>query len=113
MVGIDNSTIDAMLAQMRSAVANVNLPTAITSKEIEPSQGAVDFGHIFKNQLDAVNNLQKNSQQLSQNYSLGDDSINLSDVMIASQKAGIAMQTSIQVRNKLVTAYNDIMNMSI
>jgi flagellar hook-basal body complex protein FliE len=50
---------------------------------------------------------------MSERFSLGDDSVNLSDVMIASQKSTIAMQASIQVRNKLVVAYNDIMNMSI
>jgi flagellar hook-basal body complex protein FliE len=113
MVAIDNSKIEAMVAQMRSAVSNVQSPQSPAVSGLEPSQGAVDFAQVFKNQLDQVNSLEKNSQQLSQRFSLGDDSVNLSDVMIATQKSGIAMQASIQVRNKLVMAYNDIMNMSI
>ena len=113
MIGIDNSKMDAMVAQIRNAVANVELPKTVESNSVEPTVGAVDFANIFKNQLDQVNHLEKNAQQLQQRFSLGDDSVNLSDVMIASQKSGISMQAAIQVRNKLITAYNDIMNMSI
>jgi flagellar hook-basal body complex protein FliE len=43
----------------------------------------------------------------------GDDSVSLSEVMIAGQKANIALQATIQVRTKLVAAYNDIMNMQV
>jgi flagellar hook-basal body complex protein FliE len=113
MIAIDSSKIEAMVAQMRSAVSNVQSPQYPALNNLEPTQGAVDFAQVFKSQLDQVNGLEKNSQQLSERFSLGDDSVNLSDVMISSQKAGIAMQASIQVRNKLVIAYNDIMNMSV
>jgi flagellar hook-basal body complex protein FliE len=44
---------------------------------------------------------------------MGDDSVSLSDVMIAGQKANIAFQATIQVRNKLVSAYQDMMNMQV
>ena len=44
---------------------------------------------------------------------MGDDSVSLSDVMIAGQKANISFQATIQVRNKLVSAYQDIMNMQV
>jgi len=50
---------------------------------------------------------------LSQRFALGDDSVNLSDVMISMQKAGISFQSTVQVRNKLVSAYQDIMNMQV
>ena len=113
MNAIDNSKLEAMVAQIRGAVANVESPQSPGVASLEPTQGAVDFSQIFKSHLDQVNGLQKTSQNISERFSLGDDSVNLSDVMIASQKSSIAMQTSIQVRNKLVAAYNDIMNMSI
>jgi flagellar hook-basal body complex protein FliE len=50
---------------------------------------------------------------LGQRFALGDTKVNLSDVMIASQKASVAIQTSVQVRNKVVAAYQSIMNMQI
>jgi flagellar hook-basal body complex protein FliE len=113
MNAIDNSKLEAMVAQIRGAVANVQSPQSPGIASLEPTQGAVDFSQIFKSHLDQVNSLEKTSQNMSERFSLGDDSVNLSDVMIASQKSTIAMQASIQVRNKLVAAYNDIMNMSI
>lgn len=113
MAAIDNGKIEAMVTQMRNAVSNVQAPKTPAIDNVEPSQGAVNFGQVFKAQLDQVNGLQKNAQQLGERFSMGDDSINLSDVMIASQKSGIALQTTIQVRNKLVSAYHDIMNMQV
>ena len=50
---------------------------------------------------------------LSKRFQMGDDSVNLSDVMISMQKASIQFQATAQVRNKLVQAYHDIMNMQV
>jgi flagellar hook-basal body complex protein FliE len=44
---------------------------------------------------------------------MGDDKVSLSDTMIEMQKANISFQTTLQVRNKFVQAYNDIMNMQV
>jgi flagellar hook-basal body complex protein FliE len=60
-----------------------------------------------------LNNIEKHSVSLGQRFALGDTKVNLSDVMIASQKASVAIQTSVQVRNKVVAAYQSIMNMQI
>jgi flagellar hook-basal body complex protein FliE len=46
-------------------------------------------------------------------FVLGDDKVSLSDTMIAMQKADISFKTAVQVRNKMVAAYNDIMNMQV
>jgi flagellar hook-basal body complex protein FliE len=63
--------------------------------------------------LDDVNGAQSKAKVMGERFALGDDSVNLSDVMIASQKASIAFQATVQVRNKLVSAYQDIMNMQV
>lgn len=111
MIAIDSGKIAAMVAQMRSAVATIQAP--VSPVTIGQAKGGVDFGQVFKAQMDQVNGLHQNAEKLGQRFSLGDDSVNLSDVMIASQKSSIALQTTIQARNKLVTAYHDIMNMQI
>ena len=49
----------------------------------------------------------------AQRFALGDNSVSLSDAMISLQKSGIALQQTIQVRNKLVEAYQSMMNMGI
>ena len=114
MIAIDGGEIEAMVAQMRSTVSNVKLPNSIESKVNQsPSASGVDFAQVFKNQLEQANQLQNNAQQLGQKYTLGDNSVNLSDVMIGYQKSSIALQTTVQIRNRLVSAYHDIMNMQV
>lgn len=100
-----------MVAQLK-AVALKAQPGA-TPVEKGGSAAPVDFAQALKASLDQVNSMQTHSQQLSQRFALGDNSVNLSDMMIAMQKSSIAMQATIQVRNKLVSAYQDIMNMQV
>lgn len=81
--------------------------------QVEQTAQPVDFAQVLKSTLDQVNDLQGNAKKMSQDFAMGDDSVNLSDVMIAMQKSSIAFQTSVQVRNKLVSAYRDIMTMQV
>ena len=81
--------------------------------QTEKPAGKVDFADALKATLDQVNSTQKNAEQLGQRFSSGDDSVNLSDVMISMQKASISFQATVQVRNKLVSAYHDIMAMQV
>lgn len=115
---IDTSKIEAMVAQLKAAAARASGPAApeadaAASQAGTTSMGRMDFANILKSSLDSVSDQQQQAGQLSKAYSMGDNSVNLSDVMIAGQKANIALQTTIQVRNKLVTAYTEIMNMQV
>lgn len=113
MISIDSRQIEAMLAQIRGSVSSLETSKSLRPAEANPSEQSLDFGQILKSQLDQVNARQETAKQLSERFSLGDDSVNLSDVMIASQKSGIALQTTVQLRNKLVSAYHEIMNMQV
>jgi flagellar hook-basal body complex protein FliE len=72
-----------------------------------------DFSGMLKNALDDVNNLQQTSGNLKQRFTLGDPSVSLIDTMVAAQKSGLAFDATLQVRNKLLQAYKDIMSMPI
>ncbi|WP_341501699.1 flagellar hook-basal body complex protein FliE [Gallaecimonas sp. GXIMD4217] len=72
-----------------------------------------DFASLFKQALDHVNGLQQESAQMARAVELGDPKVSVADAMIASQKAGIAFQATVQVRNKVVQAYQDVMNMPV
>jgi flagellar hook-basal body complex protein FliE len=108
---IDSSKIEAMIAQLRAAATRPD--SAINPIQGEKSAARTDFAGALKSALDQVNGAQTKSEELAKKFMLGDDSVNLSDVMINSQKANIAFQATIQVRNKLVSAYHDIMNMQV
>ncbi|MFT5590135.1 MAG: flagellar hook-basal body complex protein FliE [Bradyrhizobium sp.] len=109
---IDSGRIEAMISQLKAAatrpqaeVSNVAAgPVAVTKP---------GFADALKASLDGVNASQKTAVDLGSKFALGDDKVSLSDVMISSQKANIGFQATIQVRNKLVSAYQDIMNMQI
>lgn len=63
--------------------------------------------------LRATSNLQAESGRLSKAFSLDDPTVSLEQTMIAGAKSGIAFQATLQVRNRIVQAYTDIMNMQI
>lgn len=70
------------------------------------------FGDIFKKALNEVNTLQKESDQLTNKLVTGEVN-DISEVMIAAQKANLSLQLTIQVRNKAVEAYQEIMRMQV
>jgi len=115
--GIDAGRIESMLAQLKAAAQRPQAE-ALTALNVAGTKSTgntskVDFSNALKASLDQVNQVQKNAEQLGKNFAMGDDSVSLSDVMIANQKANISFQATIQVRNKLVSAYHDIMNMQV
>jgi len=113
MAGIDSSRIDAMVAQLKATAAKMEAGSGINRTEESDTPKRIDFADALKASLDQVNKVQLTSQQLGEKFALGDDKVSLSDVMISMQKANISFQTTVQVRNKLITAYHDIMNMQI
>ena len=108
---IDTSRIEAMVAQLKAAQART---APATENPLQTkAAGAVDFSAALKSSLDQVNQVQLQSQQLAQRFEMGDTTVSLSDAMISLQKSSIAFQQTIQVRNKLVSAYQEIMAMGV
>lgn len=100
-----------LLAQMRAMQGQAQ------SAPVNPQQigntNQVDFGDLMKNAVGQVNSLQQTSAKLQTGFEMGDPNISLSDVMIASQKSSVAFEATVQVRNKFVEAYQEVMRMSI
>jgi flagellar hook-basal body complex protein FliE len=114
--GIDSGRIESMLAQLKAAAQRPQTEglAALSGADIKAgSTTKVDFSQALKASLDQVNQVQSKAETLGKNFAMGDDSVSLSDVMIANQKANISFQATIQVRNKLVSAYHDMMNMQV
>ncbi|KXS33715.1 MAG: Flagellar hook-basal body complex protein FliE [Candidatus Gallionella acididurans] len=106
---MNTSAVDNLLAQMRVAAAQAGLrETAQTNQTPK-----VDFSNVLKSSLDGVAQVQARSESMQKAFVMGDDKVSLSDTMIALQKAGVNFQATVQVRNKFVQAYNDIMNMQV
>jgi len=102
--------ISQVLQQMRSmaAMAENRPPTALN-----PEEAKVDFGQMLRNSINEVNETQKTAKDLAAAFEAGDKNVNLSEVMVALQKASVSFQAMTQVRNNLVSAYKEIMNMQV
>ena len=122
--GIDSSRIEAMMAQLKAAATKPAAPSMAPSglaglggpgaaAGINEGASKVSFSDALKNSLQQVSNSQNKAEELGQRFAMGDDSVSLSDTMIAMQKSTIAFQATVQVRNKLVSAYHEIMNMQV
>jgi len=127
--GIDSSRIEAMMAQLKAAsqkpagpaspadalgglggIGGIGKPAGPDAAE---SSSKVSFSDALKASLQNVSNAQVQADDMGKKFAAGDDSVSLSDTMIAMQKASISFQATVQVRNKLVSAYHDIMNMQV
>ncbi|QIL89885.1 flagellar hook-basal body complex protein FliE [Microbulbifer harenosus] len=71
------------------------------------------FGAALRESLQRINSLQNASTATAQAFQSGDPGVELHEVMIAGQKASIAFEMGVQVRNRLLNAYKDIMNMQV
>ncbi len=72
-----------------------------------------EFGSLLSKAIDTVNQQQQESGQLARQIDMGDGGVSLVKAMIAAQKSSVAFQATVQVRNRVVSAYQDIMNMPI
>lgn len=107
---MDSQGIEQMLSVLRSTAAQAS---GGKPAETPTAAGGVDFAQVLKSSIDKVNQTQQQADQMAEKLAAGDTSQNLHEVMIALQTASVSFQEMVQVRNKLVTAYQDVMNMQV
>jgi len=71
------------------------------------------FGSLVRQGVDAVNARQAEAGALQQRFELGDSSVDLASVMVAGSKAQVSFRAMVEVRNRLVSAYQEVMNMPV
>jgi len=106
---MDTKGIEQMLSILRSTATQATGKTA----ELPAAAGTPDFAQVLQNSIDKVNQTQVQAQAMAENLAAGNNDQNLHEVMIALQTASVSFQEMVQVRNRLVNAYQDIMNMQV
>jgi flagellar hook-basal body complex protein FliE len=101
------SNIDQMVNQLRAVAAQA------TATPVPQDASSQNFAAMLKSAVDEVNSAQMDAKQLTRQFETGDADVNLQDVVLSLQKASLSFQTMVQVRNKLVSAYQEIMNMQV
>lgn len=102
MSSISFQTVQQALPAGNSSVNNSNTPF----------ESQKSFSSFFKDAIDQVNSSQNNADSLSTQLVNGGN-VDLSQVMIAQQQANITLQTAVEVRNKVIDAYQEIMRMQV
>lgn len=100
---------DDLLSQMRALAEQVK---GVTAAPVQ-NEGNVNFADLLKQSVDKVNDTQMQAGQMTKAFEMGVENISLEEVMIAKQKASISFQSMLQVRNKLVEAYKEVMSMQV
>jgi flagellar hook-basal body complex protein FliE len=103
---IDTSQLITQMRSMASAAQGI-------PKVPENNPAGSDFSSMLMKSIDSVNEVQKEAGRLGDAFVTGDPSVSLAEVMIAKQKSGIAFEATLQVRNKLLGAYKEIMAMQV
>jgi flagellar hook-basal body complex protein FliE len=101
--------VSELLAQMRALALQAQGQPPPASGLAEGSS----FAALIRDSIDAVNHQQQQAARLAQAFEVGDPQVDLGQVMVALQKASLSFQAMTQVRNKLVSAYQEIMNMPL
>lgn len=103
---MDKLTIDAIGGSALPALGD----TLRAPRGLGEGEG---FAQVLTRALDASSAQQAESEQLAARFQLGDASVTLEETMLSMQKANLSFQTLVQVRNRVISAYHDIMNMQV
>ena len=98
---MESRGIDQMIGQLRATA-----DAAAGKTTSAPAAGETDFSQVLQGALQQVSAAQDDARTMAEKFSADDPNVNL-------QKASLSFQQMVQVRNRLVSAYQDIMNMQV
>jgi flagellar hook-basal body complex protein FliE len=119
MTSINASSLLALRSQIlqqnsalqKAAATGPALPVTATQPATQATSSS-DFGSALKGALEQVNGLQTKADTITNGYERG-DTTDIAAVMLAREQASVGFQATLQVRNKLLSAYKDIMSMPV
>ncbi len=91
-------------------LAGISGPGALTGAK---AASGTNFADLVKAALEQTSKVQNDATSLQKRFSMEDPAVSLEETMISLQKASVGFQAVVQARNKLVSAYTEIMNMNV
>ena len=101
------------IQSIQSVMQQLQTTAIQASGQSSEAAGHSDFAGQLKEALNKISDTQTEARTQAQDFEVGKPGVNLNDVMVDMQKASVSMQMGIQVRNKLVSAYQEMMNMQV
>jgi flagellar hook-basal body complex protein FliE len=99
--------------EMTRLLSEMRQLAATAESRPEQATGTSGFADLLKASIEAVNDTQNTASEMAAAFERGESSVALPEVMVALQKASLSFQAMTEVRNRLVTAYQEVMNMPI
>jgi flagellar hook-basal body complex protein FliE len=104
---------NSLYQEMQNMIGQTRLQVNEPQQLNEINSSSSDFATMLKNAVDGVNNMQLESRDVQKRFEMGDPNLSLAEVMLTKEKSGIAFEATVQVRNKVLEAYKQIMNMPV
>src|SRR5690606_25956489 len=101
-----------LMLEMRSMQADA-MARSRQAEQVVATREVPSFADMLGQAVNKVSETQNTASQLANAFEMGQGGVDLTDVMVASQKSSVSFQAMTQVRNKLVQAYQDIMQMPV
>ncbi len=109
---INTSSMMLKMRSMSDMAASKVSPLPINNEGLPGVKGSneqtVEFGSLLKSALQQVNSIQQTSADLRNDFISGKEGVNLAEVMIASEKSSVAFGVTLEIRNKLLKAYQEV-----
>ncbi len=104
----------SILEQMQNQTQQITgLSTFNPFTSAKTDEKKTSFSDVLFNSINSISQMQTQSKSQAEGYLSGVDGIGLNDVMVSMQKSSLALNLGVQARNKLVNAYQEIMNMPV
>lgn len=121
---VQRADINSVLSDIRSLRSQMNQNQRVEQdqsvrgridgpRQVDQTEKPSGFGDMLSQAVNNVNDVQQNASDLRTAYDMGDPNVDITRVMIAAQKSTVSFEALSQVRNRVVRAYEDIMNMPI
>jgi flagellar hook-basal body complex protein FliE len=108
---MSQTDVNALLSRMRTLAAQADNRPAPAKPAAKT--GESDFGKLMREAVGKVDGMQQKADNMSTAFERGDSNVDLGQVMVAVQKEDVSFKAMSEVRNKLVSAYQEIMNMPV
>ncbi len=113
MNSIDVNRVLSQIRTLQTQAANRPASAAAAGAPAAEGAAANGFGSLLKNAVDSVAKAQNTAGDLQKKFELGDPNTDLASVMLATSKSQVSFKAMVEVRNRMVSAYQDIMNMPL
>jgi flagellar hook-basal body complex protein FliE len=107
------AAVAGVLSALSSISSLANTPAPAVSDASQPSAAGANFADALQSALDRVDGAINTANQQAKAFASGDRNVSLSDVMVSLEQANLALQAASAVRDKVVAAYSNVMNMPV